>query len=1192
MGIFIGTNAGETITPGFVSASVITIGAPRPSAESDLILAGNGNDTIDAGDGADLIFAGGGNDVVTGGRGNDVAFLGSGNDRFIWSPGDGSDFVDGGSGNDTLAFNGANVSETIDISANGGQARFTRDVAGVTMDLTSVERIEFTALGGADRITVGNLAATDVREVAIDLAAVPGGTAGDGQVDTVTVNGSGGGDQITVAASGSVVTVSGLAAAVSVDHADATDQLVVNGQGGNDTINASALPAGMVSLTLDGGAGNDTLVGSAGADLLIGGDGNDVVTGGRGDDTALLGAGDDRFIWAPGDGSDVVEGGAGTDTLDFLGANVSENIDISANGERARFFRDIANVTMDLNDVERIAFDALGGVDTITVNDLGGTDVRTVAIDLAGVPNGTTGDGQVDTVRVNATTGDDMISVTTSGGTIVVSGLTAQVTIDHADATDQLVINGGLGADTIDASGLAAGRIGLQLLGGDGDDRLIGSAGDDLVVGGRGNDVAFMGAGNDRFTWAPGDGSDIVEGQGGFDTLGFDGANINERIDISANGERARFTRDIANITMDLNDVERIEFTARGGADSITVNDLGGTDVTQVAIDLAGVPGGTTGDGQVDSITINGSDAGDQITVSAAGSVVTVSGLAAQVTIDHADATDALVINGQGGDDIINASALPAGTMQLTLDGGAGNDTLVGSAGADLLISGDGNDVVTGGRGDDTALLGAGDDHFIWAPGDGSDVVEGGTGTDTLDFVGANVSENIDISANGERARFFRDVANITMDLNDVERIAFDALGGADTITVNDLTGTDVTHVSIDLAGTPGGTAGDGQVDRVVVNATAGSDTIAVAASGGIVSVTGLAAQVTIDHAEATDQLVVNGLASDDVIDASSVTTGSIGLQLLGGDGNDLIIGSAGADLIVGGRGNDVALMGDGDDRFTWAPGDGSDIVEGQGGFDTLDFDGANINERIDISANGGRALFTRDVANITMDLNDVERIAFEARGGVDSITVNDLSGTDVTQVAIDLAGVPGGTTGDGQPDTVTVNATSGADVAVVSQSGDTVQVDGLAAQVTIAHADAGVDRLVINAGAGDDVIDASTMPATIGLTLDGGAGDDILIGGAGNDTLIGGPGDDVLIGGGGQDVFIGGEIVIQDFQAGGGDRLDLSHIAGATDFNAVLAHAQDVNGNVVIDFGHGGDRITLNNLSVSALHAGDFMLA
>ena len=47
------------------------------------------------------------------------------------------------------------------------------------------------------------------------------------------------------------------------------------------------------------------------------------------------------------------------------------------------------------------------------------------------------------------------------------------------------------------------------------------------------------------------------------------------------------------------------------------------------------------------------------------------------------------------------------------------------------------------------------------------------------------------------------------------------------------------------------------------------------------------------------------------------------------------------------------------------------------------------------------------------------------ALGGADNIVVNDLTKTDVTQVDIDLAGVPGSGVGDGQPDTVTVNATS-----------------------------------------------------------------------------------------------------------------------------------------------------------------------
>ena len=101
------------------------------------------------------------------------------------------------------------------------------------------------------------------------------------------------------------------------------------------------------------------------------------------------------------------------------------------------------------------------------------------------------------------------------------------------------------------------------------------------------------------------------------------------------------------------------------------------------------------------------------------------------------------------------------------------------------------------------ALLGAGNDTFVWNPGDGSDTVEGQDGTDTLVFNGSNVCENIDISANGGRARLSRDVGNIAMDLNSVEHIQLNTLGGADNVTVNDLTGTGVTQVAIDLGAMP-----------------------------------------------------------------------------------------------------------------------------------------------------------------------------------------------------------------------------------------------------------------------------------------------------------------------------------------------------------------------------------------------------
>src|SRR5205085_10576784 len=135
----------------------------------------------------------------------------------------------------------------------------------------------------------------------------------------------------------------------------------------------------------------------------------------------------------------------------------------------------------------------------------------------------------------------------------------------------------------------------------------------------------------------------------------------------------------------------------------------------------------------------------------------------------------------------VPASPLATRIVRLTLDGEAGNDTILGSRGADTPRCGAGNDSVGGGRGNDTALLGAGDDTFQWVPGDGSDTVEGQDGTDQLLFNGANINERFDVSANGGRVRYTRDVANIVMDLNDVESILTKALGGTDTMTVGDL---------------------------------------------------------------------------------------------------------------------------------------------------------------------------------------------------------------------------------------------------------------------------------------------------------------------------------------------------------------------------------------------------------------------
>ena len=269
---------------------------------------------------------------------------------------------------------------------------------------------------------------------------------------------------------------------------------------------------------------------------------------------------------------------------------------------------------------------------------------------------------------------------------------------------------------------------------------------------------------------------------------------------------------------------------------------------------------------------------------------------------------------------------------------------------------------------------------------------------------------------------------------------------------------------------------------------------------------------------------MINGQGGNDTINASGLNAGQVKLTINGGAGDDTITGSKGDDMVVGGQGTDTAKLGLGDDTFVWNPGDGNDTVDGQAGADTLLFNGAVIAEKIDISANGGNARLTRDIANITMDLDNVETIDVQAKGGADLITVNDLSQTDVSTVKVDLGGA------DNEADTIVLNATNGDDAIVVTNNNGVITVSGLGADVEITGFEAANDRIVINGLGGDDVIEASGLSG-IQLTANGGDGDDVLVGSPGNDTLLGGAGDDVLVGGAGQDVLDGGpgsNVVIQ----------------------------------------------------------------
>ena len=171
---------------------------------------------------------------------------------------------------------------------------------------------------------------------------------------------------------------------------------------------------------------------------------------------------------------------------------------------------------------------------------------------------------------------------------------------------------------------------------------------------------------------------------------------------------------------------------------------------------------------------------------------------------------------------------------------------------------------ISGGNGNDRAALGRGDDTFRWDPGEGSDAIEGESGSDTMVFNGAAIADTVTMTANGGRLTFFRNPGAVTMNTAGVEIVDFNALDGADRVTVNDLTGTDVRQTNLDLAKELGGNAGDGVVDNVVVKGTNGADNVSIARNGSGANVTGLATAVSVKHADPDDRLSLDTLPSAD----------------------------------------------------------------------------------------------------------------------------------------------------------------------------------------------------------------------------------------------------------------------------------------------------------------------------------------
>lgn len=520
------------------------------------------------------------------------------------------------------------------------------------------------------------------------------------------------------------------------------------------------------------------------------------------------------------------------------------------------------------------------------------------------------------------------------------------------------------------------------------------------------------------------------------------------------------------------------------------------------------------------TLSVNGDSLANTITVSRnAAGVLLVNGGA--VTVKGGTATVAntslIQVFGLGGNDTVTLSEVSGALPKANLFGGVGNDVLTGGSGPDQLFGQTGNDTVLGKGGFD--FLFGGTENDTLTGGDADDQVFGESGDDRMVW---NPGDDTDLNEGGAG----RDTVEVNGG-NGLERFTTTANGTR--VRFDRL---DPAPFSIDV----------GTSEKLALNANGGDDSFS--ATGNLAALIA----ITVDGGTGAD-------------------------TLLGSNGADTLFGGDGNDFVDGQQGGDVTLLGAGDDAFQWDPGDGSDVVEGQAGVDALRFNGSAIAELFAASANGGRVLFTRNVANIVMDLNDLEVIDVRALGGADTTTVNDLSGTDVTSVDTNLTATgAAGSAGDGQPDTVVVNATNGDDLVEVVGTAGGATVTGLATQATVAGGETAIDRLRVNALAGDDVVDGSGLTATaIGFTASGGADDDILLGGGGADVLNGDAGDDVLVGGPGADVVDGGagdDVDIQLARPGRAAAADATRSATRASRAWLAAHAPVVDGRRVVSVG------------------------
>jgi len=1065
-----------------------------------------------------------GDDLLGGDASVNVLIAGDGNDTVFG--GAGSDILRGGEGTDELRFD--------ELGAVGISLNIERGIANYSPDdstdtFSGFERYRTTDQDDDIELSIASdhvlaLDGDDFIEASLGADTVDGGSGADtidySSSDLVGVTHIevelSNNDEVTVVVNGAdddtISNIENVTGTAGDDVITGDGQInILEGMGGADR--------------LSGGEGDDELIGGVGDDVLLGGDGNDILSGQQGRDTAsyLDAAGGVNANLAAGVASN--DGYGGTDTLTSI-----ENIEGSTFGDILKG-DDSLNVIVggDGDDVvyggkgsDTLSGDAHIDGDVLRFDDLTEAGVR---LDLSSGEAAYIADDSTDKFSgfesyYGTNQGDELIGSPVADD---VNTLGGDDLLNASAGSD--ILDGGLGSDTMDYSSLTGVSsisvtldettpVTVNVAGGDDDtivnvENVIGSSGDDYF-GGDTSDNRFEGRdGDDEFIASAG--ADVMFGGVGMDTVDYSGFASAGFIDVTLLGD-SQSTVSVAGSDNDV--ISGIENVVGTSGDDIIVGDdqanvlegdggddtldggagddliLGGTgDDIVLASEGADTSEGGAGIDTIDysdlptgqSIEVTLLESADATVTIAGGMNQTVRGIENVIGTNSDDTIsgDALSnhISAQGGDDVIGASA---GVD--TLDGGDGNDTADYSVLAGIqrinvtLDEGNLSPVqVTGGANDQVAnieniIATDGNDTLI---GDGQDNrLEGRLGGDTL--VGGAGNDILDggDDAFADLVSYADSSSGIVADLSS-GNVSDDGFGDTDTlIDIEELRGSefkddiivDTSTQKIEALG------GDDDITMTLgeinVHGGLGSDTVDYS---------------SLDAANAID-VELDGLnAVTLTVTGSTVHTLTSIENVIGTPGNDILTGDGSDNRLEGGLGDDILQGRDGDDELIGGEGDDKADYSKAGG--AVDVDLAN-----NIAINDG------DGGSDT--LSGIEHLA---GSNFDDV----IAGNDSDNILEGNAGADSIKGGAGQD---TIDGGTGRDTADYTDAAGVVSVD-LDAGVASQDGDGSADTLLSI----EDVIGSGQDDL-----LYGDDNDNELVGGAGNDTLRGGGGFDALVGGSG----------------------------------------------------------------------------